>query len=143
LRIRANLAEKEATPFAVLFRRDIRLRDVDQLVIHQREDALARRERLERMRQWRDVEYERVLRSGVRERVAVVPEVLQHHDRRFGRRPVEHPALPCERVRERPHRVRRQVVERIVVEEPQVRRGDPRHSDRAFVGGGRNRQQRQ
>jgi hypothetical protein len=134
LRLRRDLPEKESAPTPILLGPDVVGGDVDLLMVHQREHALARRERLEGVRQRRDVEKEPAMRRGQRGGRSVVREVFQQDDRGFGRCPPEHPLLPLARVGERPDGVRDEIIERVEVDELEILRFDVGHPERILLG---------
>jgi hypothetical protein len=132
-RRRLHLAHERGAPEPVLRVREVALRDVHELVVHQRVHALARRVGLERVRDRRDVEREQVARRRVDAGAAVVGEVLEQERRRLRRLPAEARALPLERVAERPRGVRAEEAERLEPDEPKLRGLDVRHPERVVV----------
>ena len=87
---RHRLAAQEAAPEGVALVPHVHRRDVGELVVGQREEALARREGLHRLRQRRDVEQDGVVGRRARGGVAVVAEILEQHRGPVPRLPVEH-----------------------------------------------------
>ncbi len=127
---RQRLAVEDAAPPSVRTVGDVHGRDVDELVVHQREEALARAEGLERDVDRRDVERQRVGRRGAHRGAAVVGEVAQQHDRAVVSLPVEGLALEGEGVLIGAPDIRRKIgLERVVVEQLQVLGLEPAQSD--------------
>ena len=139
---RLHLAAEEIAPATVFVVREVALRDVHELVVHQRVEPLGRRVGFERVRQRRDVEDQPVARRGTRGGVAVVGEVLEQDGDFLGGLPAEALALRVERVLERAGRVRREVAERLEPDEPEVLRLEERHPERVVVVRHRGRQPR-
>ena len=132
-----DLAHEEPAPPLVLLRRDVVLRHVDQLVVHQRVQALAGGKRLECVGQRRDVEHEPAVRYRAGVSVAVIREIRQEDAHRLRRLPSERAALPLERVGERAHCVRCKVPQRIEIDELGILRFDVRHAEGVVVLGQR------
>ena len=132
LRLRQDLAAEESAPAALRGGVHVHGGDVHQLVVHERIHALAGGIGLEGERERRDVERERVAGRGARRGVAVIGEILEQDQRAVVGGPAEHALLPVERVLERADRVRREIGERIHVDEAHVLRLDERQAEGAF-----------
>ena len=84
---RHRLAAEEIAPEGVARVPHVDRSDVRQLMIHQREKALARREGLHRQRQRCDIEQHHVAGAAERGGVAVVGEILEQDRHRLPRLP--------------------------------------------------------
>ena len=93
LRDRQHLAREEATEARILRRGLIHVRDVHQLVVRPRADALARTECLEGSVLGRDVERQPVPGQDTRRSAAIIGAV-QHPDRHLPVRDKRGPGLP-------------------------------------------------
>ena len=118
---RHRLAVQETPPEGVLAVPHIHRRDMRQLMVDQREKALARGKRLHRLRQRRDVEQDGVVGRRSRRGIAVIAEVLEQHRGSIPRLPSEPFLMRGERIFERPRNVRGEVgLDRVEIEERQV-----------------------
>ena len=139
---RRGLAHEEFAPERILIVPHVHRGDVDEFVVHQREDALAGSQRLERLVHGGDVDQKRVVRRRARGGVAVVGEVLEQNRDLLPRLPFEDALLEFERVQRRTRHVRREVgFRRIEIEDVDVLRFDTIEFD--FIGAGKAAQRAQ